>query len=49
MKKVKIAGEDLQFTPVQDPVDKPLTGELIARLAGAKNPKDFIVMQKSVA
>ena len=47
MKKVEIAGEDLQFTPVHDPVTKPLTGELIARLAGAKNPKDFIVIQWS--
>ena len=45
MSKVQIAGEDLQFTPVPEPVLEPLTGELIAKLAGADDPKDFVVIQ----
>ena len=45
MSKVLIAGEDLQFTPVPDPVPEPLTGELIAKLAGADAPEDLIVIQ----
>ena len=45
MSKVQIAGEDLQFTPVHDPVPEPLTGGLIAKLAGADDPKEFIVIQ----
>ena len=45
MSRVQIAGEDLQFATVPDPVPEPLTGELIAKLAGAENPKDFIVIQ----
>ena len=45
MSKVQIAGEDLQFTPVPDPVPEPLTGRLIAKLAGADDPKEFIVIQ----
>ena len=45
MSKVQIAGEDLQFATVPDPVPDPLTGELIAKLAGAQEPKEFIVIQ----
>ena len=45
MSKVQIAGEDLQFVPTPDPVPEPLTGELVAKLAGADAPEDFIVIQ----
>ena len=45
MSKVQIAGEDLQFATVPDPVPDPLTGELVAKLAGAEEPKEFIVIQ----
>ena len=45
MKKIQIAGEDLQFVPAPDPVPEPLTGELIAKLAGADAPEEFIVIQ----
>ena len=45
MSRVQIAGEDLQFTPAADPIPEPLTGELIAKLAGADDPKEFIVIQ----
>lgn len=45
MSKVQIAGEDLKFTPAPDPVPEPLTGEVIAKLAGADDPKNFIVIQ----
>ena len=45
MSTVQLAGEDLQFTPVPDPVPQPLTGELIAKLAGADDPSEFIVIQ----
>ena len=34
MSRVQIAGEDLQFATVPDPVPEPLTGELIAKLGG---------------
>ena len=44
MSSVQIAGEDLQFTPGKVP-DVPVTGEVIARLAGAKDPKDYLVIQ----
>ena len=45
MSKVQIAGEDLQFATVPDPISDPLTGELVAKLAGAEKPKEFIVIQ----
>ena len=45
MSRMQIAGEDLQFATVPDPVPEPLTGETIAKLAGAEEPKDFIVIQ----
>lgn len=45
MSKVQIAGEDLQFATVPDPTPDPLTGELVAKLAGAEEPKEFIVIQ----
>ena len=45
MSRAQIAGEDLQFATVPDPVPEPLTGEAIAKLAGAEEPKDFIVIQ----
>ena len=45
MSKVLIAGEDLQFSPAPDPIPEPLTGELIAKLAGADAPENFIVIQ----
>ena len=45
MSRVQIAGEDLQFATVPDPVPEPLTGETIVKLAGAEEPKDFIVIQ----
>ena len=45
MSRVQIAGEDLQFATVPDPVPEPLTGETIAKLAGAEEPKDLIVIQ----
>ena len=45
MSTVQIAGEDLQFATVPDPVPDPLTGELVAKLAGAEEPKEFIVIQ----
>ena len=45
MSRMQIAGEDLQFATVPDPVPEPLTGELVAKLAGAEAPKDFIVIQ----
>ena len=45
MSKVHIAGEDLRFAPAPAPIPEPLTGELVAKLAGADDPKGFIVMQ----
>ena len=45
MSKTLIAGEDLKFTPVPDPVPQPLTGELVAKLAGAEDAKEFVVIQ----
>lgn len=45
MSKVLIAGEDLQFSPAPDPIPEPLTGELIAKLAGTDAPENFIVIQ----
>ena len=45
MSKVQIAGEDLQFATVPDPIPDPLTGQLVAKLAGAEKPKEFIVIQ----
>ena len=45
MSNILIAGEDLRFTPAKDPDIFPLTGEVIARLAGAEDVKDYIVIQ----
>lgn len=45
MSKIQIAGEDLQFATVPDPIPDSLTGEVIAKLAGAEKPKEFIVIQ----
>ena len=45
MSNIQIAGEDLQFTPGKVPDVHPLTGEAIARLAGAEDPKNYIVIQ----
>ena len=45
MSSILIAGEDLQFTPAKDPDVYPLTGEAIAKLAGAEDVKDYIVIQ----
>ena len=45
MSKTLIAGEDLKLTPVPDPVPQPLTGEVVAKLAGADDPKQFVVIQ----
>ena len=45
MSSILIAGEDLRFTPAKDPDIFPLTGEVIARLAGAEDVKDYIVIQ----
>ncbi len=45
MNRVQIAGEDLQFATSPDPTPHPLTGELVAKLAGAEEPKEFIVIQ----
>ena len=45
MSNILIAGEDLRFTPAKDPDIFPLTGEVIARLAGAEDAKDYIVIQ----
>ena len=45
MSKVQIAGEDLKFTPLPEPVPKPLTGELVAKLAGADEPKNYLIIQ----
>ena len=45
MSSILIAGEDLRFTPAKDPDVYPLTGEAIAKLAGAEDVKDFIVIQ----
>ena len=45
MARIQIAGEDLKFTPLPEPVPEPLTGELIAKLAGADEPKNYIVIQ----
>ena len=45
MAKTQIAGPDLQFTPAAEPVPHPLTGELVAKLVGADDPKQFIVIQ----
>ena len=45
MSKIQIAGEDLQFATVPDPVPDALTGEVIAKLAGADEPKAFVVIQ----
>ena len=45
MANILIAGEDLQFTPAKDSDSYPLTGEVVARLAGAEDIKDYIVIQ----
>ncbi len=45
MSQVLIAGEDLQFTPVPDPIPHPVTGELVAKLTGADKPKGYVVIQ----
>ena len=45
MRKIQIAGEDLKFTPLPEPVPEPLTGELVAKLAGADEPKNYVVIQ----
>ena len=45
MSNILIAGEDLRFTPAKDPDVYPLTGEAVAKLAGAEDVKDFIVIQ----
>ena len=42
---IQIAGEDLQFVPAKAPHDLPVTGEVIAKLSGAKDVKEFIVIQ----
>ena len=45
MSKVLIADEDLQFTPAYESIPEPITGELIAKLTGASEPKEYIVIQ----
>ena len=45
MAKVQIASEDLKFTPLPEPVPEPLTGERIAKLAGADEPRNYMVIQ----
>ena len=45
MGAVQIAGEDLKFSQAKDPGDQPLTGDLIARLAGADDPEEYVVIQ----
>ncbi len=46
MDTVQIAGEDLQFSKAQVPPDLSFaTGEAIAKLAGADDPRDYVVMQ----
>ena len=45
MSSIQIAGEDLQFTPAKVPDVHPVTGEIIAKLAGAEDAKDYIVIQ----
>ena len=45
MDTIQIAGEDLQFSEAKVPDPRFLTGEGIARLAGADDPKDYIVVQ----
>lgn len=45
MGKVLIAGEDLQFKPAYESIPEPLTGESIAKLAGAADPNECIVIQ----
>lgn len=45
MRKVLIAGEDLQFAPSPDHGSESLTGEFVAKLAGADDPKEFVVIQ----
>lgn len=45
MSRIQIAGEDLKFTPLPQSVPESLTGELVAKLAGADEPKNYIVIQ----
>ena len=45
MSQIQIAGEDLQFTPVPEPVPGPLTGAVLAKLSGASDPNKYIVIQ----
>ena len=45
MSKAEIAGEDLKFTPLPEPVPQVLTGGLVAELAGADEPENYVVCQ----
>ncbi len=45
MKEILIYNEFLQVNSVPNPVSDPLTGEQVLRLAGADDPKNYIVLQ----
>ena len=45
MNYIEIAGEDLVFLRVDERIDEPLTGLLIAKLAGAEDPNQYIVIE----
>ena len=45
MSLIQIAGEDLEFLPVDTKIVEPLSGELIAKLAGADDPKQYIIIE----
>ena len=45
MSKFQVACDDLQFNTANCPVHESLTGELVVKTLGVKNPKDFIVIQ----
>ena len=42
--EIQIADQGLDFTTLPGPVPRALTGELVARMAGADDPRDCVVI-----